>query len=238
MQIKVGCCGFPVFMDKYFGKFRVVELQQTFYHPPEISTVQRWRQTAPGDFEFTIKAWQLITHTPESPTYRRLKIKIPEKQKSHYGFFKPTDEVLSAWEKIDELAKILRAKVILFQCPASFKPTDENIKNMEKFFKKVERKNYIFCWEPRGKWDDEKILKICKKLDLVHVVDPFKNKPLYGKIKYLRLHGISGYRYNYSDDELMELNRKIKEFEKDEIYVMFNNTEMLKNAERFQNLIV
>ncbi|MFQ5882008.1 MAG: DUF72 domain-containing protein [Candidatus Methylomirabilales bacterium] len=59
-----------------FRRFPVVELQQTFYQPPRLKTVQRWREEVPATFEFTMKAWQLITHEPGSPTYRRLKIAI------------------------------------------------------------------------------------------------------------------------------------------------------------------
>jgi len=55
----------------------VVEVQQTFYQIPRIATGKRWREEAPPDFEFTMKAWQLITHEPSSPTYRRLRTVIP-----------------------------------------------------------------------------------------------------------------------------------------------------------------
>ncbi len=51
MKLKVGCCGFPVRRDMYFEKFSVVEIQQTFYHPPQEKTAIRWRQAAPAGFE-------------------------------------------------------------------------------------------------------------------------------------------------------------------------------------------
>ncbi|HIC91498.1 MAG TPA: DUF72 domain-containing protein, partial [Syntrophaceae bacterium] len=73
-MIKVGCCGFPKAKGIYYQQFKVVEIQQTFYQIPRVSTVQKWREEAPPDFEFTLKAWQLITHPSQSPTYRRLKI--------------------------------------------------------------------------------------------------------------------------------------------------------------------
>jgi len=76
MDIRLGCCGFARGMKNYFKKFEMVEVQQTFYQPPKIETALKWRKDAPDDFEFTLKAWQLITHTPRSPTYRRAKIEI------------------------------------------------------------------------------------------------------------------------------------------------------------------
>jgi uncharacterized protein YecE (DUF72 family) len=63
-QIKVGCCGFAAAQKKYFERFRVVEIQQTFYQIPEIKTAEKWRHAAPPGFEFTMKAWQLIIHLP------------------------------------------------------------------------------------------------------------------------------------------------------------------------------
>ncbi len=69
LRVKVGCCGFPGGMKKYFSQFRLVEVQQTFYKMPRLKTAQKWRQEAPSDFEFTLKAWQLITHSPTSATY-------------------------------------------------------------------------------------------------------------------------------------------------------------------------
>jgi uncharacterized protein YecE (DUF72 family) len=67
-QIKVGCCGFVVAQKKYFSLFDLIEIQQSFYQMPKIETAQKWHSAAPAGFQFTMKAWQLITHEPSSPT--------------------------------------------------------------------------------------------------------------------------------------------------------------------------
>ncbi len=95
-QIKVGCCGFAVAQKKYFELFEVVEVQQTFYQIPQIKTAEKWRHAAPPGFELTMKAWQLITHAPSSPTYRRLRERIDPIQADRYGGFQPTGEVMEA----------------------------------------------------------------------------------------------------------------------------------------------
>jgi uncharacterized protein YecE (DUF72 family) len=65
----------------------LVEIQSTFYEiPARIETVKKWREEAPRDFEFTIKAFQVITHDSKSPTYKRLKRKFGNPK--NYGFFK------------------------------------------------------------------------------------------------------------------------------------------------------
>lgn len=231
--VKIGCCGFPVGKERYFDNFKVVELQVTFYQPPLIQTIQRWKDGAPVDFEFTLKAWQLITHTALSPTYRRLKIKIPEDKKKYYGNFQPTDEVFSAWQTTDEIAEVLNSRIILFQCPASFKPTSKNLKNMQKFFHQIKRKAYQFCFEPRGNWPVHLIQRVCRDLNLIHCVDPFKAKPLFGKINYFRLHGVNGYNYRYCDEELKSLLDLVK-IKKLETYIMFNNLYIFRDAQRLK----
>ncbi len=243
--MKIGCCGFPVSKARYFEAFNVVELQRTFYQPPETSLAERWRRESPDEFEYTLKAWQLITHEPESPTYRKLKTKISLSKERNYGSFRPTDEVFSAWERTREVSEVLKARIIIFQCPQSFNPTTENKQNLEKFFSRVQRtKKFIFGWEPRGEWKAEEIRAICRDLDLVHVVDPFHSAPVYGKVLYYRLHGIGGYKYKYSPDDLKELRRRICHGQSSsdrlsgiDAYVMFDNVFMYEDAVAFKRLL-
>ncbi len=192
--IYVGCCGFPVARKRYYRVFKAVEIQQTFYQPPKITTAQKWRAEAPQDFLFTLKAWQLITHEATSPTYRRLKLQIPARKEKNHGSFKPTDEIFAAWETIRLFARELKAKIIVFQCPASFTPERRNKKNISRFFRSIDRKGLTFAWEPRGEWSETDIKEICQELDLIHCVDPFKFAPVHGRIRYFRLHGPNGYR--------------------------------------------
>jgi uncharacterized protein YecE (DUF72 family) len=125
-MVKIGCCGFSIARSKYYSKFSCVEVQQTFYNVPKDETLQRWRDEAPDDFEFTVKAFQLITHPVTSPTYKRLKGNY-----KNAGYFKDTDTVLAGWERTKNAAEILKAKFILFQTPPSFDEKDEHIKNIE-----------------------------------------------------------------------------------------------------------
>ena len=229
--IKIGCCGIPEAKRKYFKEFPVVEVQQTFYQPPKLETLQNWRKQAPEKFEFTLKAWQLITHLPSSPTYRKLKEPISNEQRNAYGCFKPTDEVFAAWERIFQCANALKATKIIFQCPVSFKPIDDNIRNMEYFFQQINRADFIFCWEPRGNWSNEIISNLCQKLNLVHCVDPFVNTRQAGSLKYFRLHGIGSYQYQYSYQDFERLVQFCEG--EQQVYCMFNNIAMLQDARLF-----
>jgi uncharacterized protein YecE (DUF72 family) len=233
-QIKVGCCGFAAAQKKYFELFKVVEIQQTFYQVPEIKTAEKWRHAAPPGFEFTMKAWQLITHVPSSPTYRRLRERIDPGKADRYGGFRPTMKVMDAWKRTAAFARALGTSIIVFQCPASFRPLEQNAKNMTAFFSKIDRTGFTFAWEPRGAWPDDLIKMLCKELDLIHCVDPFRNGSLSGDIDYFRLHGITHYVYTYTDKELDILQKEIRQ---KPTYVMFNNNTMKEDALRFLKIL-
>ena len=130
MDIRVGLCGMGVAREKYYRLFPVTEVQQTFYQPPRLATLERWRAEAPASFEFTLKAWQLITHTHNPRTYRRLAEPIAESKRRRYGRFQMTDEVMKAWRITLECATALEAKILIFQCPKSFTPSDQNVNNL------------------------------------------------------------------------------------------------------------
>src|ERR687888_537745 len=111
-SLRAGCCGWVLSQAEYFRNFSVIEVQQTFYQPPRLETLAKWRESAPREFEFTLKAWQLITHEPTSPTYQRLKIAIPQKSKARYGAFRPTEEVHCAWRTTLDCARALDARIV------------------------------------------------------------------------------------------------------------------------------
>ncbi|PWH17991.1 MAG: DUF72 domain-containing protein [Ardenticatenia bacterium] len=231
----VGCCGFPKARATYYRHFQVVEIQQTFYQLPEIATAQRWRTEAPPEFIFTMKAWQLITHEPDSPTYRRSGIAAPEQLLGRCGSFRPTPEVEEAWTRTLQIARAVRAQVVVFQCPARFTPTAEHVSHLRAFFQHIERDNLVLAWEPRGDWPDELVRSLCRELDLIHCVDPFQRQPVYATLAYFRLHGRTGYRYQFTDDDLRQLDDWCRQHTS--VYCLFNNVAMWEDALRFQQMI-
>lgn len=230
MKLKVGCCGFAERRSIYFKHFPAVEIQTTFYQPPRIETALRWLREAPPGFCFSLKAWQLITHETGSPTYRRLARPISQNMSKHLGSFKPSQEVQDAWRTTREIADALQASVVVFQCPASFTPREENVRNFSAFFSCLVRGAFRIAWEPRGHWPPELIQDLCSRFDLIHCVDPFKDECLSEGAIYYRLHGIGGYRHQYSNTDLHNL---LSLCEGRQGYVMFNNVTMKEDALRF-----
>lgn len=250
MTILVGCCGFAIAggMESYCRQFDLVEIQSTFYNPPRLETVERWRQQASVGFEFVPKAFQGITHLTSSPTWRRYRGDLVDAKKnaSNYGFLKPTTEVVECWNTTIEICQKLRAEAVLIQTPPNFSPSESNISNMKELLGKVERRGVVVCWEPRGDWNESpsKIESICSELDMVHVVDLMRRKPVSEhEVNYIRLHGLNprefDYRYRYSDEELVHLKEKVLRLEERsrKVYVLFNNTNMADDARRLREMV-
>jgi uncharacterized protein YecE (DUF72 family) len=89
--LRVGCSGWnykhwrgPVYPSEvparlwfahYAGMFDTVEVNNTFYRLPEPSTFAKWREAAPANFLYAIKASRFLTHLkrlrePEEPVTR------------------------------------------------------------------------------------------------------------------------------------------------------------------------
>jgi len=246
MEVHVGCCGFPMAMKKYFEKFSAVEVQSTFYRFPSPKVVENWRAAAPKGFIFCIKAFQGISHPTTSPTWRRSGLSEEEIKNlgEKVGYLRSTKEVFEFWNKTLEIAKSLGTRACLIQLSSSFKCSPGNIKNVEGFFKKAKRNGILIALELRG-WPQENFREVCKRFDLISVVDPFKEPPVWfskSKVAYFRLHGAPPgkrmYNYKYMEKDLKWLAERVQEL-KDcrEVYCFFNNISMAEDALRFERLI-
>lgn len=112
--IRIGCSGWnykhwrgnfyapelPVraWFEHYSSVFDTVEVNNTFYRLPESATFAAWRQRAPRDFLFAIKASRFITHI------KRLR--------------EPEEPVTRLFERVCQLQDHLGP--VLYQLPASF----------------------------------------------------------------------------------------------------------------------
>ncbi|OYT66028.1 hypothetical protein B6U74_01980 [Candidatus Bathyarchaeota archaeon ex4484_205] len=223
MEIKVGCCGFPVGKSRYYRNFRLVEVNTTFYKYPRLTLMEKWRREAPEDFEFTVKANREITHLNKMD---------PEKS-------------TRAIDKVVEICKKLRTRIVLLQTPASYKPSLPNIEKVGKILGIFIEKGIQPVYESRGEdWyknEAPRLLRMkLKELDVPHVVDPLKYRPVYvGEVGYFRLHGLGKrmYRYDYSPEEHNEILRAIKNMNLKTAYILFNNIYMYSDALEFLDIL-
>ncbi len=237
-QILVGTCGFAESHGNTFKDFGIVEVQQTFYQPPRVATVERWHKEAPDDFVFTLKAWQLLTHEATSPTYRRLKEPLSESELAKAGSFKWNAVTRMAWHRTLELAEALQAEAVVFQTPRSFLPTRDSLHRIYRFFETIDRQERCMVFEARGDaWTNSIVRRVITDLSLVHAVDPFLRRPVGRGMRYFRLHGRPAYhyRYRYSKTDLSALRDMLSRTWPN--CVLFNNDSMAKDAKRFIRLL-
>jgi uncharacterized protein YecE (DUF72 family) len=257
--IKVGTCGFGYYkpregwkeryvsrLQAFSARLETLEVNRTFYSLPMLKTAERWRGEALEGFEFTVKAWQAITHPTDSPTWRKRKNRLTERQKKNFGYLRPNREILDAWEQTKEVSEALGAKVCVLQTPASFRCTKEHERNMREFLNRIDRGRIRLAWEPRGEWNiyPAKIRQICNNLGLIHIVDLMRREPLSDHpAAYIRLHGLNpkeyDYNYAYSATELRQLANKLKQLSEgyEVLYCMFNNDAMYADAKKLLKML-
>ena len=234
-MIWTGTCGFGRRQEEVVRQLAAVEIQETFYRPVSVERAKKWRALAPPEFRFCVKASQFITHEATSPTYRRSGRVVTDPERSGYGGFKDTPEVREGWDATRAVAEAIGARVIVFQTPASFGPTEANRTAVYRFFESI-RTEAVKAIELRGRWATHIVERICEDLGLIHAVDPFDKEPATYGLAYLRLHGSppgkTMYRYAYTDGDLERLREICTEY--DDAYVMFNNETMHRDAIRFE----
>jgi len=211
-------------LQLYATRFPLVEVNSTFYRLPRAATAQRWRALADAvnpDFEFTVKVYQGVTH------------------KARFR----GEAALSAFSETAKIARTLRARVLLLQCPPSFGPTRENEAALREFLSAIDRDDFLLVWEPRGKWQEapDRVAEICQEFSLIHCTDPFRALPAVADgALYLRLHGAPPgermYYYAYTEDDLAWLGERLKGLEADTVYVLFNNIYMFHDALKFMDI--
>lgn len=234
-MLRIGCCGLNFFnprqligydwkksygsrMEAYASLFDTIEIDSTFYKLPKIETAAKWlmeARSSSADFEFIAKAPQEITHT--------------------YRFARGSEKFLRPFLNV---ADALEAKKLLFQTPASFVYSKENLSAAGKFFGMIPSK-YAVIWEPRGTWlaeGKDALVDFCEKEGVILCTDPLRAKPkINQRFYYYRLHGFGRrmvYSYRFTNADLKKLKKEMEGLGK--AYIMFNNTYMYENALQFK----
>lgn len=195
-------------LQRYAASLNAVEINSSFYKEHQEKTYERWRDSVPKDFKFSVKISHLFTHEQE------LRVS--------YDFLKDSmKRILALQEKLGAL---------LVQLPPmlTFQPHD-----VADFFNKL-RKLYVgpVAIEPRhATWLRPEALELLRDLELSKVYAdpapcplPLEDSPLAG-ITYIRLHGSPQiYKSDYSLTRLQELAATIHRLPEKNIWCIFDNT--------------
>lgn len=223
------------YYEKVLG-FDALEVNYTYYTLPSRKTMESFVRRTSGTFSFAVKAYKGMTHERDENT------------KKHFRAFR---------DGITPLGKRLR--VILFQFPYTFIPSPENIDYLK--MAREEFRDYESVVEFRNaRWFEKEYAEVLESLSFGScVVDEPKLKGLLpfrpaltSRIGYFRFHGRNRawfrepvevrYNYLYSDEELREFVKPIKDIASraDTTFVFFNNChagKAVKNARMMKELL-
>ena len=194
-------------LEYYITKFSTVELNNTFYRLPLVSTFKKWHDSTPENFLFSVKASRFITHIK--------RLNEPEE---------PVDKFISS-------AKNLKTKLgpVLFQLPPGFKYDPERLECLLKILPPKLR--YTFEFRNSTWWNDETyqlLRRYNSAFCIFELGEIISTKEVTADFVYIRLHGPSG-RYSGDYDkhtikEWADLFNQWKKEDKD-IFCYFDNDE-------------
>ena len=219
-------------LEYYAQFFKSVEINSTFYRPPESAFAVKWAVRVPDDFQFAVKLWQKFTHPNmfESATGEAAVIS--------------SDDVTLFKDGLAPLVKAGKMGVLLAQFPPGFRDNNANRRVLNAVLNAFGE--YRIAVELRHRsWSDNpgtaELLR-SRNAAWVQIDEPkfassvAKELPLTADFAYFRYHGRNAadwwtgnnetrYRYLYSAEEIAELASKVDEAAKKVkvVFAYFNN---------------
>lgn len=209
-------------LNFYSERLKSVEINNSFYHLPDIKTFNDWERIVPKNFTFAVKGSRYITHMK--------KLKDPKQ----------------SFKKLFSHAKHLKNKLgpFLFQLPPRWKYNKERF---EAFVTALPDKyRYTFEFRNKSWWNDE-ILELLKKYNLAFCIyelaGDLSPNEVTADFIYIRLHGPEGkYEGDYTKQKLSGWVRFISnwQYKNKDVYIYFDNDQKgyaVKNAQEFQKMM-
>jgi len=192
-------------LEFYYQRYDTVEINNSFYRLPNVSTFECWRESTPANFLFAVKASRFITHNK----------KLNDPQNALENFL-PRAEALG--EKLGP---------ILFQLPPQWKL---NLERLEEFLTVLPRYHrYTFEFREPS-WHCEKTYELLRRFNAaycIHEIAGFHTPiELTADWTYIRLHGPGGkYQGSYEAEVLRAWAERIRGWSDSlkGIYVYFDN---------------
>jgi len=221
----------------YAEYFKTVEINSSFYRPPNAFAAKAWATKVPDDFRFTAKLWQKFTHPKmfEAATGQAARI---------------VDEDFTVFEQgIGPLAEAAKLGQLLAQFPTSFRPDPATLAYLEELITRMRGAGFPLSVELRHReWTESDaaapIRAFMEQQDVAWVMidEPrFKTSirhiPLTASTAYFRFHGRNfknwwrhgeaedRYNYLYTPDEQKHLAEDVQEVSARtrETYAFYNN---------------
>jgi len=203
-------------LEAYSRVFNFVEVNSTFYTLPDLRTVKSWRIRVPANFDFSVRLNRTVTH--------RLKME-------------PCGEAFEVFEYTRRICNILRSEIIVLQTPESIEFNGEKLRSIRDFFQSLNLKGLRIAWEIRSRGDvSRELLSFMKDQNAIHCVDISREEPFYESDQlYTRLFGRGKDNiYQFTDEELRQIDKRIRSKDYNQVRVSFHNVKMYKDAARLK----
>jgi uncharacterized protein YecE (DUF72 family) len=219
-------------LEYYSQFFKTVEINSTFYRPPNPGYVYNWARRVPPGFLFAVKLWQKFTHPK---MYREATGEEAAISRQDVDIFN---------RRLEPLAKSGKLGALLAQFPPSFKNDGYSRQIIEALAKTFGQYPLAVELRHRSWSDDEATAGFLRENNIawVRIDEPkFSSSvaaevPLTADMAYFRFHGRNAkewwtgdsetrYRYLYSPDEIAALAEKVKAVagEVKTLFAFFNN---------------
>lgn len=219
-------------LEYYSQFFNTVEINSSFYRPPNPGYVYNWARRVPDGFLFTAKLWQKFTHP-----------RMYEEATGREAVISQADVDLFN-RSIEPLVKYGKLGALLAQFPPSFKNDSYGQQILGAVIKTFGHYRLAIELRHRSWSDDENTPRLLSENNVawVQIDEPkFQSSvaaevPLTADIAYFRFHGRNAemwwrgdsetrYKYLYSPEEITELTGKVKAASKQAklTFAFFNN---------------
>jgi uncharacterized protein YecE (DUF72 family) len=204
-------------LEYYSQFFNTVEINSSFYRPPNPGYVYNWARRVPERFLFTVKLWQKFTHPK---MYEEATGEAAAISQKDVDLFKKSIEPLARYGKLGAL---------LAQFPPSFKNDGFGQQILGAVIKTFSEYRLAVELRHRSWSDDENTAQFLRENNITWVqIDEPKfpssiaaDIPVTAEMAYFRFHGRnaemwwkgdseSRYKYLYSSEEINELASKVK----------------------------
>ena len=219
-------------LEYYSQFFDTVEVNSSFYRPPETGVVYNWARRVPAGFLFTVKLWQKFTH-PKMFQEATGEVAVIARQ-----------DVDLFHRSLDPLAEAGKLGALLAQFPPSFKNDDYGRRTLGAVAGAFAR--YPLAVELRHRsWSDDPATAGFlreNKVAWVQIDEPkfstsvARELPVTADMAYFRFHGRNAadwwtgdnetrYRYLYSAQEISGLAERVKAAGENArmLFAFFNN---------------
>jgi len=219
-------------LEYYSQFFNTVEINSSFYRPPNPGYVYNWVKRVPEDFLFSVKLWQKFTHPK---MYQEATGEAAVISQDDVDLFRRSLEPLARYGKLGAL---------LAQFPPSFNNDGFGQQIMEAVIMTFSEYRLAVELRHRSWSDDENTAGFLRENNVswVKIDEPkFQSSisaevPLTSDMAYFRFHGRNKemwwkgdsetrYKYLYSDDEIQELVEEVRAVsgEAQYTFALFNN---------------